>query len=86
VSGDTQAKAAVLSFEQVVVTPPCEVHAIVAEVADVVAGGCPTSWTVGATVDNEFRNRTRLDSDAGCALWFDWFPTSAASVFCARLV
>ncbi len=73
-TGEVQANAAVLSFEQVVVTPPWDVHAIVADVEDVVAGGCPTSWTVGATFDNEFSSRVRLGSDAECALWFDWLP------------
>jgi hypothetical protein len=44
----------VLSIEHVVVRPPCSVHAIVADVDDVVVGGCATSATVGATVDSEF--------------------------------
>ena len=50
VTGDVQATAVVLSREHVVVVAPEDVQLMVAEVADVVAGGCAVSVTVGATV------------------------------------
>ena len=50
VTGDVQATAVVLSVEHVVVVAPEDVQLMVAEVADVLAGGCAVSVTVGTTV------------------------------------
>ncbi len=49
VTGDVQATAVVLSVEHVVVVAPEDVQLMVAEVADVLAGGCAVSVTVGTT-------------------------------------
>jgi hypothetical protein len=50
VTGEAQATAVVLSREHVVVVAPEDVQLMVTEVADVLAGGCAVSVTVGATV------------------------------------
>jgi hypothetical protein len=50
VKGDVQVNAAVLSREHVVVVAPEDVQLMVTDVADVLAGGCAVSVTVGATV------------------------------------
>lgn len=53
-----------MSVEQVVVRPPCDCQAIVAEVAVEFAAGWLTSATVGGVAESELRCRCAAEATA----------------------